>query len=148
MTGVHRGWVGRLARGMGLGRWGAGGCEALEASVAGGQVIMVWGRRPGRAVPNRARVTHCPPPTPPHLSTRSHLAHPRTHTPPPTPHHPNHPAGGRGAEPTMRLARPTSVKPGGGGSQPWVLQEREFEEGVVGGKSRNLAALKAKLPDW
>lgn len=48
----------------------------------------------------------------------------------------------------MRLARPTSVKPGGGGSQTWVLQEREFEEGVVGGKSRNLAALKAKLPDW
>lgn len=51
-------------------------------------------------------------------------------------------------EPTMRLATPTSVKAGARSGGPWVLQEAEFEEGVVGGKSRNLAALKAKLPDW
>jgi hypothetical protein len=58
-------------------------------------------------------------------------------------------AGGAGAAPTMRLAQPSSVRVGGNGSgAPWVLQESQFDEGVVGGKSRNLALLKSKLPDW
>ncbi|GAB4821271.1 hypothetical protein N2152v2_008317 [Parachlorella kessleri] len=61
--------------------------------------------------------------------------------------------GGAAAAPAMRLAKPTSVRAGsnganGAGTAPWVVGEGEFQEGVVGGKSRNLAQLKAKLPDW
>lgn len=43
--------------------------------------------------------------------------------------------------PTLTLAKPTTVE-----SWRWVLPESEFREGVVGGKSLNLAALRAHLP--
>lgn len=34
------------------------------------------------------------------------------------------------------------------GSPQWALAESDFEEGVVGGKSGNLAKLRGVLPDW
>ncbi|PRW45423.1 Carbohydrate-Binding Module Family 45 [Chlorella sorokiniana] len=52
-------------------------------------------------------------------------------------------AGGRGgAAPRMQLERPKAAW----GSGAWVLGEREFGPGLVGGKSANLAALRSKLP--
>jgi alpha-glucan, water dikinase len=48
-------------------------------------------------------------------------------------------AGGKAA--LVRLAKV-------GVTKKWVLMENEFEEGLVGGKSRNLATLRGKLPDW
>ncbi len=54
---------------------------------------------------------------------------------------------------------PTAAGGGQGKSQPklsipapkqtsaWALAEAEFSEGLVGGKSRNLATLRSKLPD-
>lgn len=43
--------------------------------------------------------------------------------------------------PALEVTRPRS-------SRQWALPESEFGEGVVGGKSGNLARLRGQLPDW
>ena len=46
-----------------------------------------------------------------------------------------------GAPPPLQVQQPRS-------SRAWVLAEDGFGEGVVGGKSGNLARLRGQLPDW
>ena len=50
-------------------------------------------------------------------------------------------AGGSGSEalPPLRVPKPKQT-------QAWALLEAEFSEGLVGGKSRMLPTLRAKLP--
>ena len=49
--------------------------------------------------------------------------------------------GAQGDLPPLQVPKPRS-------SSQWALAETDFGEGVVGGKSGNLARLRGQLPDW
>ena len=52
------------------------------------------------------------------------------------------PLAGSGAP--LRLAQPAVAV---ASAAPWALPESQFGGGLVGGKSRNLAILRGKIPD-